>query len=203
MTAWTFPLAKYRVDHWGKLDLKFCHSPSNTNKESQILSVFKTVCLWNYSTLCCVNHVLQSSYWSSNRHEVYGSVLDKEGKVIHHLFGKWNEGIYYGDAQSAKCIWRPGVIYLNISSVIFYLHKVILLLLFFIVLKFLQFLSERRSTSLLCFILTSPRSYFWSTLLSLCQPQISIFPSWTIWTIMDTNLFCPPYCLMPSLDCHH
>lgn len=43
---------------------------------------------------------------------MYGSILDKEGKVIHHLFGKWNEGIYYGDVQSAKCIWRPGVIYL-------------------------------------------------------------------------------------------
>jgi oxysterol-binding protein-related protein 3/6/7 len=58
--------------------------------------------------IVCKLTLAKSSYWSTNRHEVYGSVLNKEGKVVHHLFGKWNEGIYFGDVQSAKCIWRPG-----------------------------------------------------------------------------------------------
>ena len=51
---------------------------------------------------------IQSSYWSAKKHEVYGTVLGSDEKALHHLFGKWNEGIYYGDPHSAKCIWRPG-----------------------------------------------------------------------------------------------
>jgi hypothetical protein len=51
---------------------------------------------------------VQSSYWSDKRHEVYGTITNAEGKAVHHLFGKWNEGIYYGHAPSAKCVWRPG-----------------------------------------------------------------------------------------------
>lgn len=66
-----------------------------------------TVAVWLY--LVASADAFQSSYWSTNRHEVYGSVLNKEGKVVHHLFGKWNEGIYFGAVQSAKCVWRPGV----------------------------------------------------------------------------------------------
>lgn len=71
----------------------------------------------HYGEVNITNHTLEiackltfakSSYWSSNRHEVYGSVFDRDGRTVHHLFGKWNEGIYYGDIKSAKCIWRPG-----------------------------------------------------------------------------------------------
>ncbi|XP_064646060.1 oxysterol-binding protein-related protein 6-like isoform X3 [Lineus longissimus] len=50
----------------------------------------------------------KASYWSSKRHEVHGVIMNGEGKVVHHLFGKWTEGIYCGQASSAKCIWRPG-----------------------------------------------------------------------------------------------
>jgi len=39
---------------------------------------------------------------------VYGSVTGQDGKTIHHVFGKWNEGIYYGHAPTAKLVWRPG-----------------------------------------------------------------------------------------------
>ncbi|XP_078621481.1 oxysterol-binding protein-related protein 6-like isoform X3 [Branchiostoma floridae x Branchiostoma japonicum] len=50
---------------------------------------------------------LPASYWSTRCHDVLGSVLDKDGKEIHHLFGKWHEGLWCGHAPSAKCIWRP------------------------------------------------------------------------------------------------
>uniref|UniRef100_A0A674CL61 Oxysterol-binding protein n=1 Tax=Salmo trutta TaxID=8032 RepID=A0A674CL61_SALTR len=38
--------------------------------------------------------------------EVEGTITDHKGKVIHRLFGKWNEGMYCGDPPSATCIWR-------------------------------------------------------------------------------------------------
>ena len=52
---------------------------------------------------------MQSSYWSEERHEVYGTVLSPEGKVMRHISGKCNDGVYCGQAHSAKCIWRPGM----------------------------------------------------------------------------------------------
>ncbi|XP_066305295.1 oxysterol-binding protein-related protein 6-like isoform X4 [Branchiostoma lanceolatum] len=50
---------------------------------------------------------LPASYWSTRCHDVLGSVLDKDGKEVHHLFGKWHEGLWCGHPPSAKCIWRP------------------------------------------------------------------------------------------------
>ncbi|CAB1333893.1 unnamed protein product, partial [Coregonus sp. 'balchen'] len=41
-----------------------------------------------------------------NVNEVEGTITDHKGKVIHRLFGKWNEGVYCGDPPSATCIWR-------------------------------------------------------------------------------------------------
>uniref|UniRef100_A0AAY5EDN6 Oxysterol-binding protein n=1 Tax=Electrophorus electricus TaxID=8005 RepID=A0AAY5EDN6_ELEEL len=38
--------------------------------------------------------------------EVDGSVLDQKGKVIHKLFGKWHESIYWGNPPTATCVWR-------------------------------------------------------------------------------------------------
>lgn len=60
----------------------------------------------------CVEWLLvkyvQSGYWSAKKHEVYGVVQNPEGRTVHRLYGKWNEGLYYGDPQTAKCVWRPG-----------------------------------------------------------------------------------------------
>lgn len=44
---------------------------------------------------------------------MYGTILDANGVIKQHIFGKWNEGLYYGPhnasrAASAKSIWRPG-----------------------------------------------------------------------------------------------
>ncbi|GAB6019047.1 hypothetical protein CHUAL_000674 [Chamberlinius hualienensis] len=52
----------------------------------------------------------KASYWSSKRYEVYGSVYGIDGKVVHNLFGKWNEAIYCGSASSARCVWRIGAL---------------------------------------------------------------------------------------------
>jgi hypothetical protein len=54
---------------------------------------------------------VQSSYFSSNRQEVYGSVMDSRGVVKQQIFGRWAEAIYVSlgpDGSTAKCIWRPG-----------------------------------------------------------------------------------------------
>lgn len=50
----------------------------------------------------------QASSWSSKRHEVFGSVVDASGNVLHNLFGRWTEALYCGHAPSARVVWRPG-----------------------------------------------------------------------------------------------
>uniref|UniRef100_A0A8D0GM24 Oxysterol-binding protein n=1 Tax=Sphenodon punctatus TaxID=8508 RepID=A0A8D0GM24_SPHPU len=61
------------------------------------------------SSVCiCKLTFIKVNYWNSNVNEVQGVVMDQEGKVVHHLFGKWHEGLYCGVGPSAKCIWRPG-----------------------------------------------------------------------------------------------
>ncbi|KAK2189996.1 hypothetical protein NP493_89g01015 [Ridgeia piscesae] len=60
------------------------------------------------SGIKCKLTYAKSSYWSEKRHEVYGSITAPNDTVAHHLFGRWNEGIYCGNAPSAKCVWRPG-----------------------------------------------------------------------------------------------
>jgi len=51
---------------------------------------------------------VKASYWSTKRHELFGTVSNKESSVQLNLFGKWSEALYVGKAPSAKCIWRPG-----------------------------------------------------------------------------------------------
>ncbi|XP_070570734.1 oxysterol-binding protein-related protein 6-like isoform X2 [Ptychodera flava] len=58
-------------------------------------------------SITCKLTFAKASYFSNKRYEVYGSIFDS-GKVVHHLFGKWTEGLYCGVSGSAKCIWRPG-----------------------------------------------------------------------------------------------
>lgn len=48
----------------------------------------------------------QAKYWNSSVNEVEGTITDSKGKVIHKLFGKWNEAVFCGDPPSATCIWR-------------------------------------------------------------------------------------------------
>ncbi|XP_052827249.1 oxysterol-binding protein-related protein 6 isoform X9 [Octopus bimaculoides] len=59
--------------------------------------------------ISCKITFTKASYWSGKRHEIYGQIFNQDNKVVHNLFGKWNEAIYCGaSAPSARCIWRPG-----------------------------------------------------------------------------------------------
>ncbi|XP_076977571.1 oxysterol-binding protein-related protein 3 isoform X1 [Tamandua tetradactyla] len=54
---------------------------------------------------CKVNFI-KAKYWSTNAHEIEGTVFDKDGKAVHRLFGKWHESIYCGGTSSSTCLWR-------------------------------------------------------------------------------------------------
>ncbi|KAM6450800.1 oxysterol-binding protein-related protein 3 isoform 3-T6 [Liasis olivaceus] len=54
----------------------------------------------------CKLTFVKTKYWNRSVHEIEGSVLDKNGKVVHRLFGKWHESIYCGTPSSSNCIWR-------------------------------------------------------------------------------------------------
>ncbi|CAM6053555.1 unnamed protein product [Sphagnum tenellum] len=67
-------------------------------------------CVIKSQSLTCKIDFAKASYFSNKRHEIYGSITDKNGKVLQHLFGKWSEALYIGQAPSAKCIWRPAIL---------------------------------------------------------------------------------------------
>ncbi|XP_060579182.1 LOW QUALITY PROTEIN: oxysterol-binding protein-related protein 6-like [Ruditapes philippinarum] len=70
---------------------------------------FGEMTITNGNIVCKLTFTKASHYYQSDkRHEVYGTILNPEGKVVHNLFGKWNEALYCGHAPSARCIWRPG-----------------------------------------------------------------------------------------------
>nr|XP_014436708.1 oxysterol-binding protein-related protein 3 isoform X2 [Pelodiscus sinensis] len=60
----------------------------------------------NDDTCLCKLTFIKAKYWNPNMHEIEGSVMDRHGKVVHRLFGKWHESIYYGTPSSPTCIWR-------------------------------------------------------------------------------------------------
>lgn len=59
----------------------------------------------------CLSHLSlpppQAKYWSSSIHEVQGAVFSRSGRVLHRLFGKWNEGLFRGPPPGGQCIWKP------------------------------------------------------------------------------------------------
>lgn len=100
------------VDQYGEMQIRnggiSCKLTFKKVKEKNIfftlsvnLTVILCVCQW-YSV------IFQANQFSSRRHEVYGQILSPEGKVVHNLFGKWNEALYFGHAPSSRCVWRPG-----------------------------------------------------------------------------------------------
>uniref|UniRef100_A0A8D0HBC8 Oxysterol-binding protein n=1 Tax=Sphenodon punctatus TaxID=8508 RepID=A0A8D0HBC8_SPHPU len=60
----------------------------------------------NDDTCHCKLTFIKAKYWNPNMHEIEGSILDSNGKVVHRLFGKWHESIYCGAPSSPNCIWR-------------------------------------------------------------------------------------------------
>lgn len=70
---------------------------------------FGEMTITNGSIVCKLTFPKASNYYQSDkRHEVFGSILDQEGKIVHNLFGLWNEALYCGQSATARCIWRPG-----------------------------------------------------------------------------------------------
>ncbi|KAL4629702.1 oxysterol-binding protein-related protein 3-like isoform X1 [Arapaima gigas] len=72
------------IEHYGEISIK----NSSTNDCQCKITFFK------------------AKYWNSIVNEVEGVITDQAGKVIHKLFGKWNEAIYCGEPPSATCIWK-------------------------------------------------------------------------------------------------
>ncbi|XP_053122447.1 oxysterol-binding protein-related protein 3 isoform X2 [Hemicordylus capensis] len=60
----------------------------------------------NDHTCLCKLTFIKAKYWNHNVHEIEGSVLDENGKVVYRLFGKWHENIFCGTSSSTNCIWR-------------------------------------------------------------------------------------------------
>nr|XP_010307496.1 PREDICTED: oxysterol-binding protein-related protein 3 isoform X4 [Balearica regulorum gibbericeps] len=60
----------------------------------------------NDDTCHCKLTFIKAKYWNPNAHEIEGSVMDKAGKVVHRLFGKWHDSLYCGTTSSSNCIWR-------------------------------------------------------------------------------------------------
>lgn len=70
---------------------------------------FGEMTITNGSMVCKLTFPKASNFYQADkRHEVYGSILDPEGKIVHNLFGLWNEALYCGQSATARCIWRPG-----------------------------------------------------------------------------------------------
>ncbi|XP_040857012.1 oxysterol-binding protein-related protein 7 [Ochotona curzoniae] len=59
------------------------------------------------SSCHCKITFCKAKYWSSNVHEVQGTVFSRSGRVLHRLFGKWHEGLYRGPPPGGQCIWKP------------------------------------------------------------------------------------------------
>uniref|UniRef100_A0A8C2XI75 Oxysterol-binding protein n=1 Tax=Cyclopterus lumpus TaxID=8103 RepID=A0A8C2XI75_CYCLU len=48
--------------------------------------------------------------------EVEGAITDNKGKVVHRLFGKWQEAVFCGDPPSATCIWRANAMPVDLEQ---------------------------------------------------------------------------------------
>ncbi|KAM5307796.1 oxysterol-binding protein-related protein 7 isoform 2-T2 [Glossophaga mutica] len=59
------------------------------------------------SSCHCKITFCKAKYWSSSIHEVQGAVFSRSGRVLHRLFGKWNEGLFRGPLPGGQCIWKP------------------------------------------------------------------------------------------------
>uniref|UniRef100_H3C3D6 Oxysterol-binding protein-related protein 3 n=1 Tax=Tetraodon nigroviridis TaxID=99883 RepID=H3C3D6_TETNG len=59
------------------------------------------------SDVCqCRISFIKAKYWNPSVNKVEGVITDNKGNVIHKLFGKWHEAVYYGEPPSATCVWR-------------------------------------------------------------------------------------------------
>lgn len=74
------------IEHYGEMSIKHSNTTGDVSH--------------------CKITFLKSRSGGLNANEVEGLVTDLEGRIIHSLFGKWNEALYLGKPPSATCIWR-------------------------------------------------------------------------------------------------
>ncbi|XP_029308053.1 oxysterol-binding protein-related protein 3 isoform X2 [Cottoperca gobio] len=69
------------------------------------------------SDICqCKITFVKAKYWNSSVNEVEGAITDNKGKVIHRLFGKWQEAVFCGVPPSATCIWRANAMPVDLEQ---------------------------------------------------------------------------------------
>ncbi|XP_068592079.1 oxysterol-binding protein-related protein 3 isoform X2 [Cebidichthys violaceus] len=69
------------------------------------------------SDICqCKITFVKAKYWNSSVNEVEGAITDNKGKVVHRLFGKWQEAVFCGDPPSATCIWRANAMPVDLDQ---------------------------------------------------------------------------------------
>ncbi|XP_037641390.1 oxysterol-binding protein-related protein 3 isoform X2 [Sebastes umbrosus] len=69
------------------------------------------------SDICqCKITFVKAKYWNSSVNEVEGAITDSKGKVIHRLFGKWQESVFCGNPPSATCIWRANAMPVDLEQ---------------------------------------------------------------------------------------
>ncbi|KAM4688494.1 oxysterol-binding protein-related protein 3 isoform 1-T1 [Discoglossus pictus] len=81
------------------------------------------------NTCQCKVTFMKAKYWNPNVHEIEGTVTDRNGKVVHRIFGKWHESIFYGSSSSPTCVWRSSPmpkdyeLYYGFTSFALYLNE--------------------------------------------------------------------------------
>ncbi|XP_056300328.1 oxysterol-binding protein-related protein 3 isoform X2 [Pseudoliparis swirei] len=69
------------------------------------------------SDVCqCKITFVKAKYWNSSVNEVEGAITDNKGKVVHRLFGKWQEAVFCGYPPSATCIWRANAMPVDLEQ---------------------------------------------------------------------------------------
>ncbi|XP_063044224.1 oxysterol-binding protein-related protein 7-like isoform X2 [Engraulis encrasicolus] len=63
----------------------------------------------NSDVCTCKITFVKARYWGSDgsKNEVNGTVLNKDGKVVHRFGGSWHEGIFCDTLPNPQCIWKP------------------------------------------------------------------------------------------------
>jgi hypothetical protein len=71
------------------------------------VDLYGEVCITS-SNLTCNLTFVKASYWSARKHEVFGTIISKDGTTQRNLYGHWNEAFFVGQPPSARSIWRMG-----------------------------------------------------------------------------------------------
>jgi hypothetical protein len=119
-----------KMKFWGKSMEIF---PDSLN--TLIFPKYNETITWNKCTMCIhnvlsverwIDHygdvLVESSFGNKARisfiqsdyrtrlNNIAGDIVDTTGKVVHKIFGHWHENVFFGNDQTAKCIWRQSAL---------------------------------------------------------------------------------------------